>query len=576
MFNTESSLILTNCTFTGNRGHAGGGMYNQKSSLTINKCTFRSNCTSHSGGGMENSDSSLTLTNCTFIGNLSSCGTGIDSSNSSLTLTNCTFNGNRAYDDGGALSSYKSELILTNCTFAGNTATNGNTLACNAYNQLYLSNLNLKNCILWNGGNEIWNNGGSTIAIHYSDVQGGQMGIYDPCEGVVWGIGNIDADPCFAELGYWEDPCNTPGDPWDDVWIDGDYHLRSQAGRWDPNRETWVIDGNTSPCIDAGNPGCPLGDETAPNGNRINMGAYGGTVEASKSPTYWRSIADLTNDWVVDNNDLKVFVGYWLQTGECIPSDLNRSQFVDFNDFAIFGRQWQEKGPGPGITYEVDNCIPWQPGSSVAEEPNQTRFSVRVEGNEIYFEDLITANCCAGIELQMTVEGNLITIYEIEDLEGVPCPCICDYPTTATLGPFEEGNYLVEVISINGGSLGVVEVTIGGPDITYQIEDCNRQASGLLAATESGQTRFTVTVKGRNIHFEDLMYANCCPDKLEVQMTVVENLITIYETEHTSEGCRCMCDFPIKATLGPFEPGIYVLEVYQNGAFIGSTTVTIL
>jgi len=576
MYNTESSLILTNCTFTGNRGHIGGGMYNDKSSLTMNKCTFRSNCTTHPGGGMDNADSSLTLTNCTFIGNLASYGAGIDSGNSNLTLTNCTFNGNRAYEDGGALLSQKSELMLTNCTFAGNTAPNGNTLACRAYNQLDLSNLNLKNCILWNGGNEIWNNGGSTIAIHYSDVQGGQMGIYDPCEGVVWGFGNIDADPCFAELGYWEDPCNTPTNLWDDFWVNGDYHLKSQAGRWNANSESWVVDDVTSPCIDAGNPGCPLGDESAPNGNRRNMGTYGGTAEASKSPTYWRSIADLTNDWVVDFNDLKIFVGYWLEAGECIPSDLNRSRSVDFNDFAIFGRQWQEKGPGPGINYQVEDCHK-DAGQNqpVASEPNQTRFSVRVEGNNICFEDLITANCCAGIELQMTVEDNLITIYEIEHLVGVPCPCICDYPVTATLGPFEEGNYLVEVIGINGTSLGFVEVTIGGPGITYQIEDCNRQASGLFAAIESGQTRFSVTVDGDYIHFKDSMPANCCPDELEVQMTVEENLVTIYETEYTSEGCRCMCTFPVKATLGPFEPGVYVLEVYQDGVFIGSTTVTI-
>jgi hypothetical protein len=101
-------------------------------------------------------------------------------------------------------------------------------------------------------------------------------------------------------------------------------------------------DAVTSPCIDAGNPGCPLGDEPVPNGNRRNMGAYGGMAEASKTPENWRSIADLTNDWVVDSNDLKVFVGYWLETGECIPSDLSRNQLVDFTDFALFSGSWPD------------------------------------------------------------------------------------------------------------------------------------------------------------------------------------------------------------------------------------------
>ena len=77
----------------------------------------------------------------------------------------------------------------------------------------------------------------------------------------------------------------TPNDPSDDFFVEGDYHLKCQAGRWDPNTGTWVKDDVTSPCIDAGDPNSPVGGEPAPNGGRINMGAYGGTAEASKSPS---------------------------------------------------------------------------------------------------------------------------------------------------------------------------------------------------------------------------------------------------------------------------------------------------
>jgi hypothetical protein len=42
-------------------------------------------------------------------------------------------------------------------------------------------------------------------------------------------------------------------------------------------------DGVTSPCIDAGDPGSPVGRETFPNGHIINVGAYGGTIEASRT-----------------------------------------------------------------------------------------------------------------------------------------------------------------------------------------------------------------------------------------------------------------------------------------------------
>jgi len=97
-----------------------------------------------------------------------------------------------------------------------------------------------------------------------------------------WGPGNVEVDPCFVDAGYW-DPNGTPDDPNDDYFVEGDYHLKSQAGRWDPARESWVQDEVTSPCIDAGDPNSPIGEEPFPNGGRINMGAYGGTAEASKS-----------------------------------------------------------------------------------------------------------------------------------------------------------------------------------------------------------------------------------------------------------------------------------------------------
>ena len=60
-----------------------------------------------------------------------------------------------------------------------------------------------------------------------------------------------------------------------------DLHVASQAGRWDGNG--FVADEETSPTIDAGHPRDGFDNETAPNGNRINLGAWGNTSEASRS-----------------------------------------------------------------------------------------------------------------------------------------------------------------------------------------------------------------------------------------------------------------------------------------------------
>ena len=113
----------------------------------------------------------------------------------------------------------------------------------------------LANCILWNDSPKEIHVTSGTVMVTYSDVQGS------------WhGAGNIDANPLFAN------PAS------------GDFHLKSRAGRWlSGSSSGWVTDNVTSPCIDAGDPGALIGDELEPNGGRINMGAYGGTAEASKS-----------------------------------------------------------------------------------------------------------------------------------------------------------------------------------------------------------------------------------------------------------------------------------------------------
>jgi len=139
-----------------------------------------------------------------------------------------------------------------------------------------------------------------------------------------WGPGNIDIDPCFVDYGRWEPDPNSPppsnrkdgGGGQRFLWIDGDYHLKSQAGRWDPNSQSWVKDAVTSPCIDAGDPNSPVGEEPFPNGGRINMGAYGGTAEASKS----------------------YFGGPVCET--VIPGDINGDCKVDFKDLTLMAMNW--------------------------------------------------------------------------------------------------------------------------------------------------------------------------------------------------------------------------------------------
>ena len=64
----------------------------------------------------------------------------------------------------------------------------------------------------------------------------------------------------------------------------GDFRLRSRTGRRLADG-SWTADADHSPCIDTGDPAGSAAAESAPNGNRVNMGAYGGTEEASRGLT---------------------------------------------------------------------------------------------------------------------------------------------------------------------------------------------------------------------------------------------------------------------------------------------------
>ena len=119
------------------------------------------------------------------------------------------------------------------------------------------------------------------------------------------GVGNIDADPLFVN----------PVDPDPNK---RDFHLQSRHGRYLPGNtrerrpepENWVLDSQTSPCIDAGDELKNPMQETMPNGGRINMGAYGNTPFAGKSP--WPLPADLNYNGDVWLEDLLIFTENWL------------------------------------------------------------------------------------------------------------------------------------------------------------------------------------------------------------------------------------------------------------------------
>ena len=195
------------------------------------------------------------------------------------------------------------------------------------------SAVQIKNNIITESGDKAvyCSEGGTNSSVSYSDFWNNNINFYN-CPDA---HDNIFVDPCFV------DPCS------------GDYHLKSEGWRWDTQRKVWTWDDVTSRCIDAGNLGSSVGEELLsvpydPNNEwgqnlRINMGAYGGTAEASMPPYNWALLADLTNDGTVNFEDYAAQAIDWLESESEQPSDLNRDGTVDIADLALLTEDWLEQ-----------------------------------------------------------------------------------------------------------------------------------------------------------------------------------------------------------------------------------------
>lgn len=300
-------------------GGKGGGIYCYYSSPTIKNCTIFSNSSNMSGGGLYFEYSDSVITNCVISCNTAANdGGGIELSNSRVKITNCIFNSNVANSYGGGTDFFRCDAIVRNCTFAGNTANNGGGLFC--WNSTE-SDITVSNCIFWENqatsNSQIGRTASGTVLVNYCNVQG------------TWpGINNINTDPNFVSFALQADP---------NTW---DLRLKSQFGRWDPNANQWLTDITTSPCIDTGDPNSAYTNELWPHGKWINMGAYGGTVQASMSASEAGNISDLNHDGIVCPADLAVFTDSWLLEEILLAEDLSRNGFVNLNDFAIFAENW--------------------------------------------------------------------------------------------------------------------------------------------------------------------------------------------------------------------------------------------
>jgi hypothetical protein len=337
IFCYNSSPTITGCIIKDNYARTGGAIFCLYARPEIHNCIIAANSAEYEGGAIACDGLCITFSGCTLAANTA------------------------LY--GGAAACNGAKAIFKNCTFVENIAHYGSAINCRDRAALQLAN-----CIIfdnrtyytppsypppgprvppdvpdWGLGLQVRADEESAVSARHCNVQGGLAG-----------LGNIDADPCFVAPGCWTDPNDPaavvePNYP-NALWVPGDYHLKSAGWRWDQTRRLWTWDEVTSPCIDAGNPGYPLADEPLSvfedpknlwgRNLRIDMGAYGGTPQASIPPHNWSLAGDYSNDGIVNLADLACWLQARIDTSDLLSADLDRTGRVDSLDLASLADDW--------------------------------------------------------------------------------------------------------------------------------------------------------------------------------------------------------------------------------------------
>lgn len=407
---------------------AGAGIYIY-TDMEVKNCVVRGNWSNQYGGGIYVEDAAVVIHNSLIVENMAY--SDIDSRDT--------------YGGGvfGYFSTGNEQIDIINCTISNNLSFNDDFVYNGSGVYIYNNNnTNLTNSLVWNNllyygsyyylDNIVANS--ATVTASFCD--------YDNSFNVADGGNNMAIDPLFAN------PAT------------GDYHLQSEAGHWDKTLNGgnggWASDNATSLCIDAGNPSSGFINEPTPNGNRINMGCYGNTVQASKS-LEWDLIRVTDNGTHDSSPQISGNNVAWVQVDEIDGDD----------EIFYFDRVFPQK-----ITdNDKDDFQPKISGSNIVwtrdeDDDGFSNFNIYLYDGSITIPLTFNANANANPD----ISGNYVTWHgkeygssdtDIYFYDGISTTLIVD-DTKYDWTPKISGNSIVWQKDAGGGDFDLYLYNIGG------------------------------------------------------------------------------------------------------------------
>ena len=198
LYVSESSPKILKCEFTGNRDqNFAGGITALSSIFSISQCEFDNN-QGNFGGALYFRESEIDISRCEFSNNRAHYGASLEFSNSEVRLNNVLVHSNYSETESAGIRTTDGTLVMNHCTVVENVS------SAIAGGVLFEGEgvIDMVNSIVW--GNKAFAldpaeletaqiiNNGPQISVSYSIIQG--VNKFN-------GLGNIDADPLFADSG---------------------------------------------------------------------------------------------------------------------------------------------------------------------------------------------------------------------------------------------------------------------------------------------------------------------------------------------------------------------------------------
>ena len=186
----------------------------------------------------------------------------------------------------------------------------------------------------------------------------------------------------------------------------------------------------------------------------------------------------------------------------------------------------------------------------------------------------VQCQCCLISKIIVRRDGTYIDILEYD--VGAPCDCICLFDLKTSITDLPPGDYTVRVWSEWRGDCGGCLVAIPGEARLSGFSQSDCLGNPKITSVQSGQDSVSAAFQNDTLlvsHFNS--YYNCC-QKIAMELEQEDYLLRFIEHPE-GDLCHCMCYFNLSAEVTGLDPGIYVIQVWNEDRTVlfGQTEVTV-